>query len=293
MNILPKKKWHVRTKENMARVRRDEKKAAEKEKQVLERALLADQEDRVRKLKEKASQRYGASVFDRPGPSEEVPGPSDETAKHVNLFAALEEEERKNLVSGNAEYLAEKKKEQDEWESKMGIMKYLAEGSNELTKQQSWYDKLPDRSIYSQEPTKSTGARPTIAKPFLERILPQPKIKEAEKERKKPKKEKKIKKDKKEKKRKHKHHKKRSRKSSSGSSESSSESEEEKELKRKKLEQLRAERLARERAERIKAEQVFAPKTEVPKTPVEPKGYNSQFNPEFAKQNQPKTDRKY
>lgn len=234
MNILPKKKWHVRTKENMARVRRDEKKAAEKEKQILDRALLADQEDRVRKLKEKASQRYGASVFDRPGLSEEVPGPSDETAKHVNLFAALEEEERKNLVSGNAEYLAEKKKEQDEWESKMGtliflpifdfsifsgIMKYLAEGSNELTKQQSWYDKLPDRSIYSQEPKKSAEARPTIAKPFLERILPQPKIKEAEKERKKPKKEKKIKKDKKEKKRKHKHHKKRSRKSSSGSSE--------------------------------------------------------------------------
>lgn len=124
MNILPKKRWHVRTKENMARVRRDEAKAAEEESRRLSRALLAEQEDRVRRLKEKASDRYGPSVFDRsagPSGSDEFVGPDPEAFQHVNLFANLEEEERKNLVTtGNTEYLAEKKKEKDEWESKMG-----------------------------------------------------------------------------------------------------------------------------------------------------------------------------
>lgn len=53
---------------------------------------------------------------------------------HVNLFVDVEETERKNLVTGNKEYEEEKRKNKEDYEKKIGILQFVGQGSNELTK---------------------------------------------------------------------------------------------------------------------------------------------------------------
>lgn len=121
MNILPKKKWHVRTKENIARVRRDEAKAAAEEQARLERVKLAEDEDRMNRMRKNAGTNIEDPFAQRPSDD-----PCTSSAGHVNFFAEIEEQERSNLASGgNKAYQAEKKREHQEWESKMGNLFHL------------------------------------------------------------------------------------------------------------------------------------------------------------------------
>ncbi|KAK9502407.1 hypothetical protein O3M35_011189 [Rhynocoris fuscipes] len=98
MNILPHKSWHVRTKANIARVRRDEAKAAEEEKLRQKRIRI----------------------------SSEAPD------KHINFFEELEKGEA-NIVKGNRDYEQEKKEEQEKYEKKIGYLTYLGQDTVEST----------------------------------------------------------------------------------------------------------------------------------------------------------------
>ncbi|KAK6049825.1 hypothetical protein COOONC_12670 [Cooperia oncophora] len=288
MNILPQKKWHVRTRENIARVRRDEAKAAEEEQNRLDRAIKAENERRLEALRAQAAKKtVDLEPFTLRASAEA--SISTETG-HVNLFQDLEAAERNNFGQGNKEYEEEKRKEQQEFDSKLGIQKCFAEGTNELNKVQEWYAKVSRPWVRDEQKAKPST---TVA----------PRVAEVEKEEEVAKKERK-------------HHKRR--RSESSTSEDSSgkfmipigEKQRKPRRKRKrrkrkstniitlrtmrrkwiyvnwriekrnKLAALREERIRRERAERHRTQQLLDPK----KATAPPKQkYNSMFNPELCR----------
>jgi hypothetical protein len=79
LNLLHHKSWHVYSKENRERVRKDEEAAAKEEQDKKERVIKAEQEARLGKLREASSRRKEA--------------PENENIhihEHVNLFKDLE-----------------------------------------------------------------------------------------------------------------------------------------------------------------------------------------------------------
>jgi len=164
--ILPKKQWHVRNQDNIDRVRRDEAKAAAEEADRESRRQLAEREARVRLLRERARGRLdgpGAEAVEAvvgPLPPEKelaevtsdmVTSDVTEASGHINFFQDAEKGEDK--VTTNAEHEAEKKKEQEEYEKKVGYLVKLGQDTEELDGGTAWWKKAAGTRLL--EPTPS------------------------------------------------------------------------------------------------------------------------------------------
>jgi hypothetical protein len=105
--------------------------------------LLAEQEARTSLLRERARARLPqtadpvtAGAYDDP-----QEGPSSVAEEHVNLFRDLEAGETTH--ADNKERDAEKKREQEDYEKKIGLLTYLGQDTHELTGERAWWQKAP------------------------------------------------------------------------------------------------------------------------------------------------------
>lgn len=318
MNILPHKSWHVRTKKNIARVRRDEEKAAKEEEERLRRINLAEHEARIQVLKAKRG-----LTDDNTKKTRKEADSSKDPPEKFSLF-----DNYQDTGGRDAEQEAEKKSEQEKWEVKTGIFSYI-DGRYKHENEDQWYLKAPgDRSKEKKEEAKDkvldlkedkvkqrldplleikrnlaqmeknssevtssattlpnqTTIRTVDIKPVIktEPIDYQSRSHHSE--------EKKHKKKKKEKSSKHKKSHRKSKKRKHHSSDSDSESDDKKAEKEALAQKLRLERLERERKERLRTQLLLQgpsqPKTDAA-TLANQQRYNSQFNPHIARQNQP------
>ncbi|XP_022210739.2 leukocyte receptor cluster member 1 [Drosophila obscura] len=311
MNILPKKRWHVRTKDNIARVRRDEAAAEEEDRKRQGKLELAESEARINFLRRQSGLPEKATVPARAEDGADAT-PTSGTASEprgVDLFADY----KTHVKTTNKDLEKEQKDEQEKYEKQIGYLTYLGQDTNEALKTRSWYEVAPKRSEagdhnateahlmqkLSHDPLTLINALIPPEKKAPKRIpkrkvepSPEPSL-AAPSPTHSAHKSKRHKKEHKKGIRESKHKKHKSHKSGKESKELALTAERHK---REKLERLRKERLRREAAERQRSEALFAPQeaavhvpasaasTPAP-TPKIVQKYNSQFNPELAKQN--------
>ncbi|XP_047505006.1 leukocyte receptor cluster member 1 homolog [Pieris napi] len=143
MNILPKKRWHVRTKENIARVRKDEAEAAEKERQEKARIEQADKELRLSILKQKSKKNLESlNIQTSYNNFKDV----KEDLEHINLFDNIEHSNNKT----NKDHDREVKEKKEEYEKQIGYLTYLGQDTNEALGKKNWYDIAPGSSRFSR-----------------------------------------------------------------------------------------------------------------------------------------------
>ncbi|XP_069494026.1 leukocyte receptor cluster member 1 [Ambystoma mexicanum] len=256
MNILPKKSWHVRNKDNVARVRKDEALAEEEERERKRRVDLAEQEARTDFLRKKARHSLPDCTSSIDGVALAVPGTGP---SHINLFEDLVE--GKGTKQGNKEYEEEKRKEKERQEKAIGLLTYLGQSAAEAQTSRPWYQEAPKHC-------KQEEANATKDEKLKGRLDP---LHEMESYLRKKSGEKK------ERKKESKGHRKEKRDKEPGTAKPS-------------MEQLRQERLRREKSERARTEALLSGSSGE-KTPGlgeqelddRKRRYNSQFNPELAR----------
>ncbi|CAL8247298.1 unnamed protein product [Lota lota] len=160
MNILPKKSWHVRNKDNIERVRKDEAQAAEEELEAKRRVERAEREARTEYLRNKSR---GALQLEQGRKTEETSGPGRKDVEtsgpsgileHLNLFPLEESSEKK----GNEEYLKEKKDEKEKQERAIGLLVSL--GPQPGTEVTPWYMKTAKEKEEEKEKKKKNQKEP-------------------------------------------------------------------------------------------------------------------------------------
>lgn len=124
----------MRTKENIARVRKDEAEAAEKERQEKTRIEHADREARLSILKLKSKQKLQETIESIQ--KEEAP------TEHINFFSDLEHA----VKTTNKEHDIEVKEKKEEYEKKIGYLTYLGQDTNEALGKKNWYEVPPSAS---------------------------------------------------------------------------------------------------------------------------------------------------
>ncbi|XP_047455535.1 leukocyte receptor cluster member 1 [Mugil cephalus] len=264
MNILPKKSWHVRNKDNVARVRRDEAQAAEEEREAKRRVERAEQEARTEYLRRKSRAALEAAGGRRDEDDDEQSGGS-RALEHLNLFPLEESSEKK----GNEEYLKEKKDEKEKQERAIGLLVSL--GPQPGTEVTPWY--LKTSADKEEQRSKDKEKKKGISEE--EREKKDRRLKDSLDPLKDMKKAMGVK-DRKE-------HKSRTReKRDKGEKRSSGES---------SIERLRAERLQREAEERRRAQALIDQKNNKGKEPgrevnERERPYNSAYFPELARKRQ-------
>nr|XP_039259676.1 leukocyte receptor cluster member 1 homolog [Styela clava] len=271
MNILPKKSWHVRNKDNVAKVRRDEENARLEEKEQNRRAALAEREARTKHLRDKARQRAIESGAD----FKQIEGSSKKSLVPTNFFTDSTLERGATSSIKNVEHEKEKKEEQVNYEKKIGLLTYLGQSAAETMEDSDkpWYFKTPkrysdgkkgDSSIEDHQEADLKRKNSLDPIQAMQNHLQKKKLVESRKE-----------KTKKKHKRKHKHQhfKKESVPRRSGSSND-------------KLAKLREERLKREKKERERTIALLnnGESNSSNNYNIERGRYNSQYNPHLVRQ---------
>ncbi|KAM3614093.1 uncharacterized protein V6R79_010147 [Siganus canaliculatus] len=150
MNILPKKSWHVRNKDNVARVRKDEAQAAEEEREAKRRVERAEQEARTEYLRRKSRAALQSEEGPRKDDDDDERSGGSGALEHLNLFP-LDSSDKK----GNEEYLKEKKDEQEKQERAIGLLVSLGpQPGSEVT---PWYMKTSQEKEERSEKEKRKG----------------------------------------------------------------------------------------------------------------------------------------
>lgn len=130
-------RWHVRTKENIARVRKDEAEAAEKLRQEQLRIDNAEREARLNLLKQKSKKKLKEEFVTKEPTTQ---------SEHINFFADIEH----TTKTSNKEHDKDVKEKKEEYEKQIGYLTYLGQDTNEALGKKNWYEVPPEQARFTR-----------------------------------------------------------------------------------------------------------------------------------------------